>query len=157
MRPSDYMDQMQKVTLDVISMRMQRMFSDREMYFAQENGNVRAYMDDRLRSLVIDIEVKLASRQFKDESDSKEVVFTYKVDADWWQSFRARWSPRWWLRKHPVKTRDVVSKQYVDRVVKVFNVCPHLKQKVYNQQDHIQFVVTAPSVATLRMPSEFGD
>lgn len=104
MKPSDYMDQMQQVTLDVISLRMQRMFSDQEMYFARENGNVRAYMDDRLRALVIDIEVKLASKQFKDESDSKEVVFTYKVDADWWQSLRARWAPRWWLRKYPVKT-----------------------------------------------------
>lgn len=40
---------------------------------------------------------------------------------DWWQAFRRRWCPRWWLARHPVhySTIDINRTIYT-------HVCPHL-------------------------------
>jgi hypothetical protein len=32
---------------------------------------------------------------------------TFTVPVDWWQAFRARWLPKWWLRRHPVQMREL--------------------------------------------------
>lgn len=34
---------------------------------------------------------------------------------DWWQAVRARWLPRWWLRRHPVRYREVRLKLAVNK------------------------------------------
>ena len=31
--------------------------------------------------------------------------YEFKWPMDWWQAFRARWFPRWWLVRHPVMYR----------------------------------------------------
>ena len=30
-----------------------------------------------------------------------------KYPADWWQAFRARWFPAWWLRRRPVRNTEI--------------------------------------------------
>lgn len=39
------------------------------------------------------------------------------VPYDWWEAVRERWAPKWWLRRHPVITRRIVTEW--------FRVCPH--------------------------------
>lgn len=31
-----------------------------------------------------------------------------KYPRDWWQAFRERWFPAWWLKRYPVKYREIV-------------------------------------------------
>lgn len=44
-----------------------------------------------------------------------------KWPADWWQAFRARWFPRWWLRRYPVRYDRVDIEQTI-----YGPICPHL-------------------------------
>ena len=30
-----------------------------------------------------------------------------KVPLDWWQAFRLRWLPSWWLDRHPIRWRKI--------------------------------------------------
>jgi len=52
---------------------------------------------------------------------------------DWWQAFRERWLPKWWLRKHPIQYEvlDIDQQLYGP-------VCPHLN--VPDQKVHLMFL-----------------
>lgn len=139
---------MSQINLDVINMVCEESFSDHGLFFCAESVRVRTFFDAQLRAMIAQIAFKLISRKFKDVEQTGTLIFRCKVDADWWQSFRARWAPRWWLKRHPVKQREIVVNQNYDQVLKIFNVCPHLKQKVYDQQAHVQFLVTEPASCT---------
>jgi hypothetical protein len=43
-----------------------------------------------------------------------------KWPEDWWQAFRERWFPKWWLRRHPVRYKEVSVHQEIFKAV-----CPH--------------------------------
>ncbi len=52
---------------------------------------------------------------------------------DWWQAFRERWFPAWWLRRWPVRYNTVsVHKQLFGRV------CPHIHEP--EQKKHLQWM-----------------
>ena len=57
--------------------------------------------------------------------------------ADWWQAFRARWFPRWWLRKFPVKYERVDIEQTI-----YGPVCPHLLCE--DNREHFQWMAGTP-------------
>ena len=41
---------------------------------------------------------------------------------DWWQAFRERWLPKWWLAKHPVQYERIdFQRRFFEKV------CPHFK------------------------------
>lgn len=69
--------------------------------------------------------------------------------ANWWQAFRERWFPSWWLRRHPVRT--------VRHAVKIYktytrqSVCPHISPKTTN--DHFYFLASNPKPR----PEDFED
>lgn len=50
---------------------------------------------------------------------------------NWWQAFKERWFPDWWIRRWPV--------QYSTAVVNGWNVCPHLNVKA--QGPHLMFML----------------
>lgn len=50
---------------------------------------------DALGGMAIAIRQKVFGRKLKE--------ITCEWPADWWQAFRARWFPRWWLRRWPVR------------------------------------------------------
>ncbi len=66
--------------------------------------------------------------------ESERIEIHCKFPADWWQAFRRRWFPLWWLHKHPIKWERVdVSEQLYSAV------CPHLHADP--QEKHLQFFV----------------
>lgn len=52
---------------------------------------------------------------------------------DWWQAFRERWFPVWWLRRYPVKTDfiEIDIQQYLA-------VCPHIQDD--EQKEHLDWL-----------------
>lgn len=54
--------------------------------------------------------------------------------ATWWDAFKERWFPGWWLRRWPAEYQ----KLDIERLVYAA-VCPHLMCD--NQRDHIHFLV----------------
>ena len=54
----------------------------------------------------------------------KERITIFKQwPADWWQAFRERWFPKWWLRRWPVRYETID----IDRTL-YGRVCPHIAQ-----------------------------
>ena len=50
-----------------------------------------------------------------------------QIPADWWQAVRERWAPAWWLRRHPVITREVSATRSARAEAKRYRaVCPHV-------------------------------
>lgn len=60
---------------------------------------------------------------------------------DWWQAFRERWLPAWWLRRHPVKYREI----NVDQAI-YGPVCPHTKL-FDTRTKHLQWMAIDPPSA----------
>lgn len=54
---------------------------------------------------------------------------------DWWQAFRQRWFPAWWLNKYPVQMTKVEEKRFG-------RVCPHLLTD--DRGAHFNFLVGVP-------------
>lgn len=54
-----------------------------------------------------------------------------EVPRDWWQALRERWLPAWWLRRHPVRCREIVTHHHYIRS------CPHL---VVEDKPHITWM-----------------
>ena len=50
-----------------------------------------------------DVAVRVIQEVYGEKVGAKEV----KYPADWWQAFKARWAPRWWLDRWPVKHTTV--------------------------------------------------
>ena len=61
----------------------------------------------------------------------------YEHPDDWWQAFRARWFPKWWLKRYPVKNRVIPC----EKVVRV-NCCPHLPHNRHKR--HHMFLMSNP-------------
>lgn len=58
---------------------------------------------------------------------------TERVPADWWQGVRERWCPGWWLRRWPVRTREIETARLLQRV------CPHLDMS--KPGAHLEFLM----------------
>lgn len=64
---------------------------------------------------------------------SKRIEINKEWPRDWWQAFRKRWFPQWWLTRHPVRhDRVYVSQQLYS------NVCPHLQKE--ETSTHLEFL-----------------
>lgn len=55
----------------------------------------------RLEGLAIEIQSRICGEQVGQ--------ITLRAPADWWQHFKERWAPRWWLRRWPVRYRTQVA------------------------------------------------
>jgi hypothetical protein len=54
---------------------------------------------------------------------------------DWWQAFRERWFPRWWLKKHPIKYKHIHVEQKIYKAV-----CPHNLGIATKKEDHLRWL-----------------
>ena len=88
-------------------------------------GEVRAYLDECARHLAVEVRMRIAALEtHREERGEVETL------ADWWQAFRQRWLPRWWLRRWPVK----VSRVALETVH--YRVCPHVRREPYQSHLH---------------------
>lgn len=126
--------QFQQIVLDRIRFHLQQMVSDCQLNSLRD-AEVYARVDQWAKALVFGLEVAVPGRIVSQEEAVDH--FQSKAPADWWQSFRERWLPRWWLKRWPVKYR-VEEKSVVTKTV-VYNVCPHLH--VQGNERHLQFLL----------------
>lgn len=87
-----------------------------ELAYAKDNLEVRSLMDERMRRLllILDMHLQAGDRQ---QLDYTEV----KYPADWVQAFKQRWFPGWLLQRYPVRMTAVrVCVKTIQRM------CPHL-------------------------------
>ena len=63
----------------------------------------------------------------------ERIVVNKRWPADWWQAFRERWCPKWWLSSWPVRYEEIhIDEQRYGRV------CPHVR--VQNQGVHLEWM-----------------
>lgn len=85
--------------------------------FLRNHLTVGVLLDQVSQRLVLDM------RSFVLGNKAERVDVEEKWPADWWQAFRERWLPAWWLKRHPVKYRMVsIHKD-------IWRVCPHVDVK----------------------------
>jgi len=97
----------------------------------------RAFLDDFGKELCAGIEAKFLSNFVRSDEE--------RIDtgpADWWEHFKERWFPAWWLAKHPVKRSSVVVS------VTHYRTCPHI-QVQGNNRPHVEWMVGNDAVQPL--------
>lgn len=85
--------------------------------------------------LVMRLRADLLGRKVKEEVKDEVVA---RVPTDWWQAFRARFFPAWWLEMYPVRMRDI----YASVLRQRFHLCQHLKTD--KSQTHVHFMASEP-------------
>ena len=123
----------QRVVVEKLRVALQKHLSMEGLHFSRNHMDVACYLDEASRQLVVAVETYLLGKKH-----AKDVV-TERVPADWWQAVRERWCPFWWLRRFPVRYREIVVKG------EVWNVCPHVNQVARPEQRHVEFLMAAPS------------
>ena len=58
-----------------------------------------------------------------------------RVPADWWQAFKQRWAPPWWLRRHPIVEETICTHSTIWRAV-----CPHLPIPETGKDQHVYWL-----------------
>lgn len=87
----------------------------------------RAWLDREMNSMVLSLEAKLLG------VPSERIVVHACYPCDWWQAFRERWFPQWWLRRWPVKYERIdIDEQ------KFAAVCPHAT--AVSHEDHLRWL-----------------
>jgi hypothetical protein len=59
----------------------------------------------------------------------ERITVNLRWPADWWQALKARWFPRWWLARWPVKWEEY----HIDEAIYAA-VCPHVNPVTKNRE-----------------------
>ena len=65
---------------------------------ATERASLESEVEHATRSLLLSLSTYIHGMP------KERVVVDSKWPRDWWQAFRERWFPGWWLKRHPVFT-----------------------------------------------------
>ena len=130
-------------TFEIIKIQAEKILSERHLYFMRNNTEVTAFVDDFSKDLVFTLCARLLAKTYVDK-EKGEVTIVCHEDADWWQSFRKRWFPGWWLKKHPIKTVEVKHSAPFEKTITIYNICPHIDMKVPDDRQHYAFMERDP-------------
>lgn len=83
--------------------------------------SLKAEVSECFASGMREMALKLTAKMLADQEVSY-AERTEEVPADWWQHFRQRWFPVWWLKQYPVKTKPIA----VQVRTNVYRCCPHI-------------------------------
>ena len=102
------------VTGEIAALSASGLLSDRELETLPVNRVVEVVRDLQ-RGLLVQLSAYMAGLL------KERIVIHERWPADWWQAFRERWFPAWWLSRWPVQYRnlDIDERQYLA-------ICPHL-------------------------------
>src|SRR5271157_5517324 len=92
------------------------------------------YYDHFLKGLVVDVLAWLVRSTGKHSTISKDM--TIKIPINWWEMLKRDCLPRWFVRRYPVKTKDITEKFFFEQEVRV---CPHT-DVVWQDPRHIEFL-----------------
>jgi hypothetical protein len=85
---------------------------DHALHDVRANSRYTEHEDIMRQQMVCSLETSLLAM---DEDE-----FVAQWPENWWQHFRQRWFPAWWLKKHPVKLWFVREKKYGKVFLSVF-------------------------------------
>lgn len=116
------------IVIDRMAVRFRKILRDRGYGVDCEFG-----IDQIANEFAVELFAFLASKKHEETERT-----TIEVHADWWEAFRDRWFPRWWLGHWPVKFTTV------ETLVKTTTtkVCPHINTG--KDRDHIRFLMMSP-------------
>jgi hypothetical protein len=86
-----FLDQ-HKISLAIAQFKSRAMI---DLGFFEHNLDVEIFQDEAARRLVAELTLRVASKKF----DSRTVIYP----ANWWESFKKRWAPSWFLKRYPVR------------------------------------------------------
>lgn len=135
----DHVANFQQVFTEVMRYQLRAALDLRDLQFGIAEPEVLARIDLEARRIISDVVFKLLGKKWDEEIVQSTEVIEFKAPLDWWQAFRERWFPRWWLRRHPVRYR-VERREVLKRVtVHRYNVCPHIK--VQDNTPHVAWLM----------------
>lgn len=115
---------------DVLKVAVESIISLRELDFVRDNLRTNFHQCPLTRQLTIQLESLVAGRR------GERIDIDESWPADWWEAFRERWFPVWWLRRWPVKRKGVAVHK------ETWRVCPHLNcGTVPQQRRHLEFLM----------------
>ena len=109
----DDADLLERVAVDVIMIAL-RQSAERHRLAALGSAEV------HVRRMGDALVAELTARLLGKRRTEKEITARESVPADWWQALRQRWLPTWWLRRWPVRTREIATQETRE----VWHVCP---------------------------------
>lgn len=119
----------EQIVLDKLRIAVEEVMNLEGLYFVRNHAELEARLDHLSRHLVMRLtSFLLAGKEYR------SVGQTVGVPADWWQAFRERWLPGWWLRRYPVKMC------WVTETVVVRRVCPHVNVKT-TPEPHVTWLI----------------
>jgi hypothetical protein len=86
-----------------------------------------AYVDGQLKQVLLQMMAEMPGVL------RERLVIDRQWPADWWQAVRARWFPRWWLRRWPVRYEQIQIDQPLYAAI-----CPHLRTPDHGS--HVQWL-----------------
>ncbi len=115
----------QKVVAERVEVAVRQVLGD--LPFVKNSLELSFRAEQATRCLIVEL------RGFVLGKKEGRVVVNERWPSDWWQAFRERWFPAWWLRRWPVQYKTLqIDKQ-------CWRVCPHLDMKA-DQSPHVEFL-----------------
>lgn len=103
---------------------------------AGSNHRLNSFIDHATRSLVMELHCDVLQREQNDEYHTEYDHLEFP--ADWWQHFRQRWFPRWWLSRWPVRMDRYVRAH--ETVIRRVRMCPHMDVP-RNSDRHVRWMM----------------
>ena len=82
----------ERIVLELEQVGVTRAVSQRLL---REAVSIESYIEPMTQKMVVSVIARVAMERL--------AVETVTYPEDWWQAFRARWAPRWWLKRRPVR------------------------------------------------------
>lgn len=89
--------------------------------------SLKARVEDCREGLRIEMETFVAAMP------TKLIEINKRWPKDWWQAFRERWFPVWWITRWPIQYKGIHIKQQL-----YSRVCPHLRKD--SESMHLKFL-----------------
>ena len=106
-----------ELTAAIVHVHARSLLSD--LAFLRNTMSVQTYINNVTGQMVVDLKASVLAMP------TRRVLLKVQYPADWWQAFRARWFPAWWLRRWPIEYEVVeVDEQLYGAI------CPHVDVKV---------------------------
>lgn len=98
---------MGKRVLEKVALRSRRTIGIRGLEIRRDKY---AFTEDVAEDMVLELSGYVWAEQIEEKVEhvrfKKDVSFSISLPDGWWQHTRARWFPRWWLRRFPVRLRQ---------------------------------------------------
>ena len=136
-----------EIRIEKLRIGIQKAISHHVMRLLESEGpDLQVFVDQMAHAVVCDIRgfvLKMAEQKELKRTKTAEQSVIYP--RDWWQAFRQRWAPKWWLDRYPVQMTTVTIATQTDVVEKhETRICPHTR--VPDNRPHFHYLATGETL-----------